>query len=105
MPSSILPGRVVEPAEWRRAATRVVFPTVLWPTTATFRSSDAVKVFIGGGLYKAVTDVRRQAEMDEENQRLSSRKAVVATLLLGAIALCGMVVFVLVLLQRACSGP
>jgi len=52
-----------------------------------------------------VTDVRRQAEMDEENQRLSSRKAVVATLLLGAIALCGMVVFVLVLLQRACSGP
>ncbi len=49
--------------------------------------------------------MRRQAEMDEENQRLSSRKAVVATLLLGAITLGGLVVFVLVLSQRACSGP
>jgi hypothetical protein len=42
--------------------------------------------------------------MDEEDQRFSSRKAVVATLLLGAIALCGLVIFVVVLSQRACSG-
>jgi hypothetical protein len=25
----------------------------LWPTTATFRSAGAEKIFIGGGLYKA----------------------------------------------------
>lgn len=42
--------------------------------------------------------------MDEENQRLSSRKAVIATFLLGAIALAGVVIFLLVLSQRACSG-
>ena len=42
--------------------------------------------------------------MDEEHQRLSSRKAVVATLLLGAIVLAGVAIFVIVLSQRACSG-
>ena len=41
--------------------------------------------------------------MDDEDQRLSSRKAVVATLLLGVIALAGLAIFVLVLSQRACS--
>ena len=43
--------------------------------------------------------------MNEEDQRLSSKKAVVAALLLGLIALAGLAIFVLVLSQRACSGP
>ncbi|HZI66226.1 MAG TPA: hypothetical protein VFF17_06645 [Thermoanaerobaculia bacterium] len=42
--------------------------------------------------------------MDEENQRLSSRKAVVATFLMAALALGAMFLFFLVLGQRACSG-
>jgi hypothetical protein len=41
--------------------------------------------------------------MDEEDQRLSSRKAVVATLLLAGLAAGGALVFLLVLGQRACS--
>jgi hypothetical protein len=48
--------------------------------------------------------VREPVKMDEEDERFSSRKAVVATFLLGAIALGGLVIFVLVLSQRACSG-
>jgi hypothetical protein len=42
--------------------------------------------------------------MDEEDQRFSSRKAVVATFLLAAVALGGLLIFVLVVSQRACSG-
>ena len=42
--------------------------------------------------------------MNEEDQRLSSKKAVIAALLLGLIALAGLGIFVLVLSQRACSG-
>jgi hypothetical protein len=42
-------------------------------------------------------------KIDEEDQRLSSRKAVVAALLLGLIALAGVAIFLLVLSQRACS--
>ena len=46
VPSSILPGRVVAPAAWRSEAIRVVFPTVLWPTTAMLRSSGAESGFM-----------------------------------------------------------
>lgn len=42
--------------------------------------------------------------MDEENQRLSSRKAVVATFLMAALVLGGVLIFFFVLGQRACSG-
>ncbi len=40
-PSSTRPKRVVAPASWRRAETRVVLPTPLWPTTATLWMADA----------------------------------------------------------------
>ena len=94
------PGRLVVPPKYRIRTGR--FSAVV-PDDRDV-SSSGEKIFIGGGLYKAVTDVRRQVEMDEENQRLSSRKAVVATLLLGLIVLAGLAIFVLVLSQRACSG-
>ncbi|MEO8348874.1 MAG: hypothetical protein ABI610_08180 [Acidobacteriota bacterium] len=42
--------------------------------------------------------------MDEDEQRLSSRKAVVATFLLAALALGGLLIFLFVLGQRSCSG-
>jgi hypothetical protein len=42
--------------------------------------------------------------MNEEEQRFSSRKAVVATFLLAALVLAGGVIFLFVLGQRACSG-
>lgn len=42
-------------------------------------------------------------KMDEENQRFSSRKAVVAALLLAALAFGAALLFLLVLSQRACA--
>ena len=46
VPSSIRPARVVTPAACRSEATSVVFPTVLWPTTATLRRFGAENDFM-----------------------------------------------------------
>ncbi len=46
VPSSIRPARVVAPAACRSEATRVVLPTVLWPTTATLRRLGAENDFM-----------------------------------------------------------
>jgi len=48
--------------------------------------------------------VSRHVKTDEEDQRFSSRKAVVATLLLAGIAVGGVLIFLAVLGSRACSG-
>src|SRR5512141_1041127 len=73
VPSSIRPGRVVAPAAWSIAATRVVFPTVLWPTTATLRSAGAERIFIGGGLYSGGASCgpssRSTSSLDENDEK------------------------------------